>query len=348
MSDSLLEQEIREQPAALQRLLTEGRERVRTAAAAIRAFDPTFVTIAARGSSDNAARYAQYLLGAQNRLAVGLATPSLYSVYGSPPRLQRSLVIGISQSGQSPDIVAVLRNGREQGALTLAISNDGDSPLAQEAAHSILLHCGPERSVAATKTYTNSLLAIALLGAELAGAQERLDMLAHIPQHVQELCARGSEFSAAGAEQHTMQTCVVLSRGYNYATAFEIALKLKELGYVLAEPWSSADFQHGPVALVEQGFALLAIVPPGPLAGKLTALLGELRGRGAQLLVISAQTEALALAHTPLPLPMPALPEWVTPLLAVAPGQFFALGLTRAKGLDVDQPRGLRKVTRTQ
>ena len=300
----------------------------------------------ARQLSDNAARYAQYLLGAQNRLAVGLATPSLYSIYDSPPRLRRSLVIGISQSGQSPDIVAMLRSGRRQGALTIAITNDGDSPLARTAEHRILLRCGPERSVAATKTYTSSLLAIALLGAELAGAQERLATLSRIPQQIKAICERGEEYLAAGAEQQAMRNCVVLSRGYNYATAFEIALKLKELGYVPAEPWSSADFRHGPIALVDAGYTLLAIVPPGPLAARLSTLLAELRERDARLLVISAEPEALALAHTPLPLP--ALPEWVTPLAAVVPGQFFALGLTRAKGLDVDRPRGLRKVTLTQ
>ncbi len=346
MNDSLLLQEILQQPAALQRLLDEGRDSIRAAAAAIRDYDPAFVTIAARGSSDNAARYAQYLLGAQNGLAVGLATPSLFSVYNRPPRLKRSLVIGISQSGQSPDIVAVLRAGREQGALTLAISNDGDSPLARAADHCILLRCGPERSVAATKTYTSSLLAIALLDAELAGAQERLELLASIPRQVQALCERAEAFRAAGAAQQDMRSCVVLSRGYNYATAFEIALKLKELGYVLAEPWSSADFQHGPVALVEQGFALLAIVPSGPLAHSLTSRLKEMRQRGARLLVISAQAEALALAHASLALP--DLPEWASPLTAVVPGQFFALGLTQARGLDVDRPRGLRKVTRTR
>lgn len=346
MNESLLLREIHEQPAALQNLLDAGRGDIRRAAAAIRACDPAFVTIAARGSSDNAARYAQYLLGAQNGLAVGLATPSLFSVYERPPRLTRSLVVGISQSGQSPDVVAVLRAGREQNALTLAITNDPESPLAQTAQHCILLHCGPERSVAATKTYSASLLAIALLGAELAGAQDRLDLLANVPRHVQALCERGGEFSAAGAAQKDMRSCVVLSRGYNYATAFEIALKLKELGYVLAEPWSAADFEHGPVALVEQGFALLAIVPPGPLAAPLSAQLAALRERGARLLVISAQAEALALADTAMSLP--PLPEWMTPLTAVVPGQFFALGLTRAKGLSVDRPRGLRKVTRTR
>jgi len=346
MSTSRLLQEILEQPAALQRLLDKGQARVRAAAQAIRRFDPVFVTIAARGSSDNAARYAQYLFGALNHLPVALATPSLFSIYASPPRLQRALVIGISQSGQSPDIVAVLRSGRAQGALTLAITNDEGSPLAQAAEHCILLHCGDERSVAATRTYTSSLLAIALLGAELAGAQERLALLTHIPQQVAALCARADEFIAAGAEQHAMRSCVVLGRGYNYATAFEIALKLKELGYVLAESWSTADFQHGPIALVEPGFTIMAIVPTGPPASKLVALLGVLRERGARLLVLSDRPEALALAHTPLPLP--ALPEWLSPLSAVVPGQFFALGLSQAKGLDVDQPRGLRKVTRTQ
>lgn len=346
MDESLLLREIHEQPEALQNLLDAGRGDIRQAASAIASYDPAFVTIAARGSSDNAARYAQYLLGAQNRLAVGLAAPSLFSVYQRPPRLSRSLVIGISQSGQSPDVVAVLRAGREQNALTLAVTNDPESPLAQTAQHCIRLHCGPERSVAATKTYTSSLLAIALISAELAGAQERLALLADLPRQVQALCERGDEFSAAGAAQRDMRSCVVLSRGYNYATAFEIALKLKELGYVLAEPWSAADFEHGPVALVEQGFALLAIVPPGPLAWPLTAQLAALRERGARLLVISAQAEALALADTALSLP--PLPEWMTPLTAVVPGQFLALGLTRAKGLSVDRPRGLRKVTRTR
>jgi glucosamine--fructose-6-phosphate aminotransferase (isomerizing) len=144
-----------------------------------------------------------------------------------------------------------------------------------------------------------------------------------------------------------MEACVVLSRGYNYATAFEIALKLKELTYVLAEPYSSADFQHGPVALVERGFPVLAVVPEGALADELVDFLNQLNERGAELVVISSHPDALSLARTPLPIPA-GIPEWLSPIVAVVQGQLFALGLTLAKGLDPDHPRGLRKVTLTE
>jgi glucosamine--fructose-6-phosphate aminotransferase (isomerizing) len=143
-----------------------------------------------------------------------------------------------------------------------------------------------------------------------------------------------------------METCVVLSRGYNYATAFEIALKLKELTYVLAEPYSSADFQHGPLALVERGFPVVAIVPQGVVTGELAALLRQLRDHEAELVVISPQGEALAMAQTPLEIP-PDVPEWLSPLVTVVPGQLLALGLTLAKGFDPDHPRSLHKVTLT-
>jgi glucosamine--fructose-6-phosphate aminotransferase (isomerizing) len=143
-----------------------------------------------------------------------------------------------------------------------------------------------------------------------------------------------------------METCVVLSRGYNYATAFEIALKLKELTYVLAEPYSSADFQHGPLALVERGFPVVAIVPQGVVTGELAALLRQLQEHEAELLVISPQGEALGMAQTPLEIP-PGVPEWVSPLVTVVPGQLLALGLALAKGFDPDHPRSLHKVTLT-
>jgi glucosamine--fructose-6-phosphate aminotransferase (isomerizing) len=140
---------------------------------------------------------------------------------------------------------------------------------------------------------------------------------------------------------------VVISRGYNYATAFEIALKLKELTYILAEPYSSADFQHGPVALVERGFPVMAVVPEGALAAELIDFLSQLRERGAELAVISARDQALSLAQTPLPIPT-GIPEWLSPMVTVVQGQLFALGLTLAKGLDPEHPRGLHKVTLTE
>lgn len=344
---SHLEQEILEQPAVLRRLLAEEWSVVQRVAQAIRDAAPRLVMIAARGTSDNAARYGQYLFGAANRLPIALATPSLFTLYDAPPRLDGALVLGISQSGVSPDIVAVVQEGRRQGALTVALTNDPGSPLATAAAHTIGLHAGQEKSIAATKTYTASLLALAMLSAALSEEAARFEALAALPDAAAEVLAAMPRIVQAAERYRYMDTCVVIGRGYNYATAFEVALKLKELTYVLADPYSSADFQHGPVALIEQGFPVLAIVAPGPVAGELIAFLGQLKEREAELIVISPLAEALVLAQTPLPLPA-GLPEWLSPVVAVMPGQMLALGLTRAKGFDPDHPRGLRKVTLTR
>jgi glucosamine--fructose-6-phosphate aminotransferase (isomerizing) len=346
MSTSQLEREILEQPQVWQRLLENEHVAVDEIAVAIRGRAPRYVVLVARGTSDNAARYGQYLFGATNGLPVALATPSLFTLYGKPPRLQEALVIAISQSGQSPDIVAVLEEGRRQGALTLAITNDASSPLARTAEHVVSLHAGQERSIAATKTYTASLLALAMLSTALAEDDERLRAIEALPALMAEMVASASDVMEVARRYRDTEACVVISRGYNYATAFEIALKLKELAYVLAEPYSSADFEHGPVALVEHGFPVLAVVPKGCVAAELVDLLRRLREREARLVVISNRDDALALAHTPLPLPAD-VQEWLSPLLAVVPGQLFTLGLTEAKGLDPDHPRSLRKVTLT-
>ena len=347
MGTSHLKREILEQPQVLQWLLESERLPVEEIAAMIRSRAPRFIVLAARGTSDNAARYGQYLFGAANGLPVALATPSLFTLYGKPPRLQEALVMAISQSGQSPDILAVIEEGRRQGALTLAITNDSNSPLACAAEHVISLHAGQERSIAATKTYTASLLAVAMLSTALAEDEERFRALEALPALMSEVVASASEIIKTAEPYCDIEACVVISRGYNYATAFEIALKLKELVYIVAEPYSSADFEHGPMALVERGFPVLAVVSEGCVAEELVDLLRRLREREARLVVIADRDDALALAQTPLPLPAD-VPEWLSPLLAVVPGQLFTLGLIEAKGLDPDRPRGLRKVTLTR
>jgi len=344
---SYLEQEILEQPEVLERLLEQERGTVEAVAQAIRERAPRFMVLAARGSSDNAARYGQYLLGAVNGLPVALATPSLFTLYRRPPCLADALVVAVSQSGQSPDIVAVVEEGRRQGALTLAVTNDPTSPLARSAEWVIPLHAGAERSVAATKTYTASLLALGMISAALAGDEEMFTALRTVPEAIRQVVSSAPTICRASERYRYMEACVVVSRGYNYATAYEIALKLKELTYVLAEPYSSADFQHGPVALVEKGFPVIAVVPEGAVTAEMVDFLRRLREREAELVVISAREEALSLAQTPLPLPG-GIPEWLSPMVAVVPGQLFALGLTQARGLDPDQPRGLQKVTRTE
>lgn len=344
---SFLQDEIHQQPQVLAGLLEQEEANVRRIAAELQKQGIRFVLIAARGTSDNAARYGQYLFGAHNRLPVGLATPSLFSVYRQPPRLEDALVIGISQSGQSPDIVAVLAEGRRQGAPTLAITNDPDSPLAAQADFLIELHAGEERAIAATKTYTAQLAALALLSCLMDGDPDHLKILRRVPGFVDRILTQEDEIAAKVVRYRYMETCVVLGRGYNYATAFEIALKLKELNYLIAEPYSSADFMHGPIAVVGSGFPAMVLAPSGQMYDTMREFSLELKSRGAELLIISDRPELLAEAVTPLALPT-GVPEWLSPLTAVVPGQLFALHLTVTKGHDPDRPLGLKKVTITR
>ncbi|GBD18457.1 Glutamine--fructose-6-phosphate aminotransferase [isomerizing] [bacterium HR27] len=343
---SILAGEIAEQPAVLERLLDEGYPLVAEVAGRIQAAPPRYVVIAARGSSDNAARYAQYLFGAYNRLPVALATPSLFTLYRRPPSLAGSLVLAISQSGRSPDIVAVIAEGRRQGALTLAVTNDPASPLAQAAELVLPLLAGEERAVAATKTYTAQLFVLALLSVALAGDRTRLSQLAEVPAALRRTLERNRDLAPQLGPFRDARLLAVIGRGFNYATAFEVALKLQETCLVLAQPYSSADFRHGPIALVEPGFPVVLIAPSGAAFPDLAALTEDLAARKAALAIVSDAPTLLARADLPLPLP-PAVPEWLSPLVAVVPGQLLALALAWVRGLDPDRPRGLTKVTRT-
>jgi glucosamine--fructose-6-phosphate aminotransferase (isomerizing) len=347
VTTSQLFTEISEQPAALARFLDAEATNVARIAEAIRRAEVRYVVIAARGTSDNAATYAKYVFASFNRLPVALATPSLYTVYAAPPRLTGALVIGISQSGESPDIVAVAEEARRQNAPTLAITNFADSPLARAAEHVILQHAGEEQTIAATKTYTTQLGALALLSAALAEDRARRAELDAVPDAIARTLALSDAAEYAAARWAIATTMLIIGRGYNYATAFEIALKLKELAYVTAEPFSSADFMHGPIAVIQGGYPVLIVAPRGRVAGDLLEVARQLKARGADLVVISDVADALALSRAPLALPV-SLAEWLSPLVAVVPGQLLAYHLTCAKGYDPDHPRGLTKVTRTR
>ncbi len=306
-----------------------------------------YIVMAARGSSDNAALYGKYLFGTTVGLPVALATPSLHTLYRRPPHMEGALVIGISQSGKSTDIVTVVQDARDQGVPTLAITNDPASPLAETADYTIALHAGVERSIAATKTYTAQLMALALLAAHMAGDERLLQELQEVPAAVSQTLGLAEPISRIADRYRYMDACVVIGRGYNYATAYEIALKLKELTYVVAEPYSSADFQHGPIAMVANGFPVMIVAPQGQVHGEIHKQAQELKRKGAELVIISDVRESLDLARVPLPLPT-SLPERVTPFVTVIPGQLFAYYLTLAKDYDPDHPRGLTKVTQTR
>jgi glutamine---fructose-6-phosphate transaminase (isomerizing) len=344
---SHFEREIREQPDALRRLLQAGRGPFQAVADAVRRRDVQFLQIAARGTSDNSARYAGYLFGVQNRLPVCLARPSMNTLYGAPPRVSSGLCIGISQAGESDDILAVVAAAREQGALTLALTNRPHSPLGQAAELCIDLCCGEERAVAASKTYTAELMALALLSAELSDDATRRHEIARVPDAVTSTLELAEEIERQVERYCYITRCVVLGRGYNYATAFEIALKLQETSYVVAEAYSSADFLHGPMALVELGFPIIAIAPDGRAGQSMAEVMRAAELRGAELCVVSDRDDVLAIGRTRIRLPAP-LPEWLSPITAVVPGQLFAYYLARARDLDPDRPRGLSKVTRTK
>ena len=341
-----LRDEILEQQDSIKNLLVNQTDAIQSIAQSIG--KPSNIFIAARGTSDNAARYAKYVWGYNNQIPVALAAPSLFSVYQKPPLLDDNLVVGISQSGESPDLLAVLAEANQQGCKTLAITNQSGSPLALEADYVIDIQAGPELSVAATKSYTAQLGVIAMLSAAWTNDPKPWKQLTEIPNFISILLEQEKQIQTYALRYRYMDQCVVLGRGFNYATAFEWSLKLKELTYVVAQPYSSADFLHGPIALVSSGFPVFAVAPQGDVIEDMSALLQRLKeSHRADLFIISADQDLLQIADCPLRFPK-GIPEWLSPLVAIIPAQLFSYHLTLIKGIDPDAPRGLSKVTLTK
>jgi glucosamine--fructose-6-phosphate aminotransferase (isomerizing) len=342
-----LERELREQPTALERLFATQRESAERIASLFRRDDVGYVLIASRGSSSNAARYAQYVLGRAHRVPVAFATPSLYTLYGQPPRLDGALVLGISQSGRSPDVKEVLEEAKRQGRPTVAITNDVASPLAAVADEVLSLEAGEELAVAATKTYLNSLGAIALLFAVSTSDEGALHELERMPAHVALQIERSWDDAQRLDRLGELQGGTVVARGVNFATAHETALKIRELSGLLFEAYSAADLMHGPIAAVGTGWPVVAIAPRGPAFESMATAVDALKERGARLIVVSDDDRALAKADAALPL-WSRVPEWLSPLVAVVPGQLAARRLAQLRGVDLDSPLGLHKVTLTR
>jgi glucosamine--fructose-6-phosphate aminotransferase (isomerizing) len=341
---SLLEQEIFSQPEVIAQLLDLETQHIKQIVAELPAFD--YILIAARGSSDHAATYAKYAWGTFAGYPIALAAPSLETLYATSPRMKNALVVGISQSGQSPDIVAVLEDGKRQGRPTIAITNDSNSALARAADHVVELHAGQERSVAATKTYTAQLAIMMLFAALWNGDPQRLAELQAVPAQIAGVLKNASTIAQQVERYRYMNQCIVVGRGYNYSTSFELALKLKELTYVMATAYSSADFRHGPIATIEEGMPTILVMPSGATSADMLELATDLKRRKAELVIISDNHEALALAQTAFALPT-GIPEWLSPITAIIPGQLLGLYLTLAKRLEPDMPRGLNKITLT-
>ncbi|MGI9529863.1 MAG: SIS domain-containing protein [Acidimicrobiia bacterium] len=332
----LLHDEIFEQPDALARVLAHNPAVAGLARDLLTGAGTTHAVIAARGTSDNAARYAKYVWGTELSVPVTLAAPSLYTRYDDPPNLEGAVVVGISQSGQSPDLLAVLEEAKRQARPTIAIVNEIASPLAELANVVVPLHAGTEHSVAATKSYTTSLIAIAMI----AGGGSSLSA---VPGFVRDVLALEPQIAAESARLGPIDRAVVLGRGYNHCTAFEWALKLQEMAYVFAHGFSTADFAHGPFAILEPGFPVLAAVPDGPTAADSFDILRRARDEGgAHVSVFSSVGDAGIDGVT-----TPTVPEAVSPMTFITCAQLFTLHMALARGIDPETPRGLRKVTKT-
>jgi glutamine---fructose-6-phosphate transaminase (isomerizing) len=335
---TFLDTELREQPEALARLLDRQHAHALEIAELFRRNDVQYIVIVSRGSSSNAALYGQYLLGRAHRVPVGFATPSLYTLYEQPPKLAGALVIGISQSGESPDVRAVVDEARRQGRPTIAITNDADSPLAKSAEAVLPLEAGEERSVAATKTYVNSLGALALLFTASTRDAQAFSELRAMPERV------AAQLDRSFADVESLEPLgggTVIARGVNFGTSHEIALKMRELSGLLFEAYSAADLMHGPVAAIGEGWPVIAVAPTGPARSSMTAAISSVQSRGARLIVISDSPDAT------LPL-LPGVPEWVSPLVSVIPGQLAARRNAELRGVDLDHPGGLSKITLTR
>lgn len=344
---SVMRDEIFEQPQVIERLVRQEGPNIARVAAELRSRQPAFIVIAARGTSDNAATYAKYLFGLINHTVVALAAPSLITLYGGVFDLRHAAVIGISQSGESADVAEVIGAGRAAGAFTIAITNNPVSPLARQADRSIMLHAGQERALPATKTYTTELTALALLSAHMVGDRDLLDGIDALPEIMQAVLSVAPVLEQAAQLFRHRERYVCLARGFNYATALEAALKLKETCYVGAEPYSTADFLHGPIAVLEPGFPALLFAAPGRAQEPTMRMADALRSHGAASIIIGCEGDILRGAAIAVPMPA-TVDELLSPIPYVVPAQLFAEHLARAKGLDPDSPRGLRKVTITR
>jgi glutamine---fructose-6-phosphate transaminase (isomerizing) len=343
MSGSKMSAEIHERPEVLERILDEEWDEVLSASRVLRQGDLRSVMIAARGTSDNAALYAKYLFEVLLGVPTVLASPSAFTLYESRMNLEGVLVVGISQSGESQDVLETLRRSGELGANTLTVTNDEGSAMAKVGQHHFLLRAGKEESVAATKTYTAELMMLYLLVSALQG-EERLG---HEVRRLPELLREVLEAEWEGTERYRYaEYMVVTSRGYNLATAEEAALKLMETTYVVAQAFSAADLRHGPIAIIGHDFPVLAIAPPGRAQAGMRSLVETLRDRGAQLLVVSDERTMLDKASARFSVPG-SLPGELSPILCAVPIQLLAENLARLKGLNPDSPRGLSKVTET-
>ncbi len=342
---SLMLEEILEQPQALRRTLQAEQAHALKFKQFAEKQKFRLIVLVARGTSDNAALFGRYLLELTTGIPVSLCAPSIHTLYHARLNFRQTLVVGISQSGEGMDINMVLKSARRQGAFTVGITNEPRSPMACLVDETFLVRAGKQRSLAATKTYTGQLLLLYLLASAL-GQHITLSEVSKIPDWVEKTLRLVPELKELVERYRYMRQCVVVARGLNYANAYELALKLMETCYVVAERFSSADFLHGPIAMIERDFPALVFMPPGKAFNDLKKLVRRLGQLRADTLVISSADAPLPAATRAIRVPG-GIPELYTAIPYIVPGQLFAALLARLKGFDPDKPRSLHMLTRT-
>ncbi len=340
---SLMLKEIAEQPDVLRRTIGAERAKISKISSFLKGRDIDLIMLVARGSSDNACIFGRYLLEIVTGIPVSLAAPSVFTLYNAKLKLNRALVVGVSQSGEGSDINHALAEAKAAGAFTLGITNEAESSMAGIVDETLLIHAGRERSVAATKTYTGQMLHFYMLAEALGANSIAYD---EIPGLTEQSLSLDLQIERMVERYTFMDQCVVVGRGMNYGNSYELALKLMETCYVVAERFSSADFFHGPLAIVERRFPVILFGPDDRSRSGNLDLLDRLNSLGADCLAITNDGEIASRSTHSLRL-KGKIDEFLTPIPFIVPGQLFAAHLSAAKGLDPDAPRSLAKVTKT-
>lgn len=339
--------EILEQPKVFEKCLDHNLEKIRTVASILKERKINHVFIAARGTSDHAGMYAKYLAEIRLGIPVTLAAPSVFTIYNRNLKLDGSLVIGISQSGRAADVLEVIKKAREQGAVTVAITNNTESPLAQGAEFHLYCDAGVEKSVSATKTFTSQMYLLAQLIAEWGEDEELKKELSGVPELVKNTIDNNADYIKNLVQRYRfMNECFILARGMNYPIALETALKIQETSYVRARAYPISDFHHGPFAMIDNHTSVIVFAPEGPTFADCMEMLNKLRNAGADILVVSNDQEALSMGDCSITIPKAG--EFTVPFANAAAAQIFACDLAVLKGLNPDTPRGLSKITITR
>ena len=343
----LMLNEINEQPKVLKKCMEKNKDTVKKLAEEIRARNIQWIYIAARGTSDHAGIYGKYIIESELGIPVAPAAPSVFTLYQKSVNFKNGMVIGISQSGKAADVLEVIKSANSQGALTVSITNFPDSPMAMEANFHLDLSAGLEKSVAATKTFTSQMFVLALLVAELSGNEELKKELSLVPENISHILGTADTIKNKAERYRFANECFVLSRGMNYAIALESALKIQETTYTRAKAFSTSDFQHGPIAMVDNNIPVIVYAPDGPTLNDTESMIDRLTNLGIELIVVSNKQSILDKGTCSISIPYTAN-DIISPYYNAVVAQLFACSLSLAKGLNPDSPRMLSKVTITK